>query len=102
MVEDYAGFMDVLSLSAQQDTCLVLPSLRHAIELWPKYREALTEVHNGRLHRTKTGVALFKTKTLLRLWVPYERDPTMPMDWPRLREDFAIITPYPRNYFRDL
>ena len=34
------------------------------------------------------------TKTTLRLWVPYYREPTMPMDWSHYRKGFYLVSPY--------
>jgi hypothetical protein len=91
---EYIGFMDLRSHAALHDTCLVLPSLNHAFHLWLYYREFAVEGHKS-FYKTKTGVALRDTRTQLRLWVPYEREPTMPMDHERFRKGFVLVSPYP-------
>lgn len=102
-----AGVMDVISISAQHDTCLVLPTLRHAIALWPRYFTAVEDRHVWAIggghrpfkatQRTKTAIVMTDTKTALRLWVPYQRDPTMPMDWEINRRHYILISPYSRR-----
>lgn len=94
-IEERAGVLDVVSMAAQRDTCLVLPTLRHALALWPRYWDVMAEVHGkNKVKISKTAVTTLTTRTILRLWVPYSLDPTMPMDWPSLRRDFDFITPY--------
>lgn len=97
-VETYAGVMDVVSAANEQNAVLVLPTLRHAIALWPRYREAFKDRHGPLARMTKTAVALGTTGTTLRLWVPYARDPSMPMDHPLYRTTFAYyITPFDKG-----
>ena len=92
------GVIDILSISALRDTCVVLPTLKHAIALWPKYRKVIQESHGERnVVLTKTSVVMARTKTALRLWVPYSRDPTMPLDWVQNRRGFELITPYSKR-----
>lgn len=90
---EQVGFCDLASISAQRDTCLVLPTLSHAFWLWLYYREFCCEYHNP-FYKTKTGVAFQDTRTQLRLWVPYEREPTMVMDFVDLRRDYYLVSPY--------
>lgn len=81
------GYVDILSYTAQGDACLILPTLNHAINIWPIVRTMFREAHNERdLALTKTGIVCKDTQTVLKLWVPYDVDPTMPMDYPH---DFA-------------
>ncbi len=87
------GVMDVVSISALWDTCLVLPTLRHAAALWPNYQKLVTELHD-KAKGTKTAVAMLDTHTVLRLWVPYTREPTMVMDEEPQRKGFELVTPY--------
>jgi hypothetical protein len=91
-----AGVLDVISISTQGRACLVLPTLQHAIALWPKYTEALEERYGeGRIRRTKTArIMPLSRGATLRLWVPYERDPTMPMDYWELRSGWQMVSPY--------
>lgn len=87
------GYADLASISAQRNTCLVLPTLSHAIALWPLYREYVQSKHKY-THSARTGLAMQDTRTMLRLWVPYEREPTQPMDNPYWRRDFYLVSPY--------
>lgn len=94
MIESRVGVLDVIGSASLQNTCLVLPTLEHAIALWPKYREAAEAVHKGRVKKTKTAVYMYRTRTTLRLWVPYSREPTMPLDVELWRRGFYFMTPY--------
>ena len=85
--------MDVVSIASHRNTCLVLPTLGHAVALWPRYR-ALVHSKMEYLASTKTLLLLRDTHTVLRLWVPYEREPTMPMDQPVARHGFKFVSPY--------
>lgn len=91
------GVLDVVSISAQRYTCLVLPTLEHAISLWPYYQWAVTDAHPNHYHKTKTAIGMTDTKTILRLWVPYTLQPTMPMDWDHFRKDFYLVSPYGKD-----
>jgi len=88
------GFLDVASISAQRNTCIVLPTLGHALDLWPLYQVFVIRQHPNHFHRTKTAVSFTDTKTFLRLWVPYAKEPTMPMDWAHFRKGFYLVSPY--------
>lgn len=94
MKVEQIGFVDLASISAQRDTCLVLPTLSHAFWLWLYYREFVAERHLGHFYKSKTSLVMQDTHTILRLWVPYEREPTMPMDWEPFRRDFYMTSPY--------
>jgi len=91
------GFLDLAAISAQQNTCLVLPTLRHANSLWIRYREFVAERHTN-VERTKTILIMRDSHTYLRLWVPYEREPTSPMDWEMKRNPYGLgyvfVSPY--------
>ena len=78
-VVDYAGMTDVLSHSAIRDSCVVLPSLWRAVELWPKIQAMIHA--NQPIVRTKTSIQMTKTRTVLRLWVPFSLSPTQPFDF---------------------
>ncbi len=78
-----AGFLDIVSYFSQRDCCVVMPSLKHAIYFWPQITEYIKLRHGGDKYvvNTRTAVVSRRTQTALRLWVPYEPDPTMPMDF---------------------
>ena len=73
--------LDVISIGAQRDTIVVLPTLPHAIHWWPIIQQAFAN-NQKRIPPTNTRTAIVcrETKTSTRLWVPYAREPTMPMD----------------------
>lgn len=92
------GISDVVSQASRQDTILVLPTLKHAVALWPVYRDALVEAHGAEyVNASRTAVTLKRTHTVLRLGVPYSRDPTLPTDWLNIRRGFVAMTPYLRR-----
>lgn len=76
---DYAGMLDVRSWSTTHDACVVLPTIEHAIEWWPRIQEMLHATQP--IIRTKTSINMSKSYTSLRLWVPYGLTPTQPMDF---------------------
>lgn len=71
---------DVLSLSAQRDCCVVLPTLDHAVRWWDQIKQMIEATEPDTLH-TKTAIIRRRSGTALRLWVPYSLDPTFPMDF---------------------
>jgi hypothetical protein len=93
-VIERVSVLDTVSLSAQHDTVVVLPTHRHAIALWPEYIRAIRERHDEAVTNTRTAIIMHRTRTVLRLWIPYNRDPSMPMDVERERRDFVMVTPY--------
>lgn len=95
------GVMDVVSLAAQHDTCVVFPTHQHAIDLWPRYRQAVIDRH-GRpyVKPTKTAIYMGRTGTTLRLWIPYDREPTQPMDYEVNRRNFILVSPFSRREAR--
>lgn len=98
MFVQHAGVLDVISYATQQRICLVLPTLLHAIELWPRYTDALEErAGTTIIKRTKTARIVVGTPGILRLWVPYEREPTQPMDFHQVRAGWDFISPYYRR-----
>lgn len=98
MFVQHAGVLDVVSYATQQRICLVLPTLWHAVELWPKYTDALEERCGvDRIRRTKTARVVLGTPGILRLWVPYERSPTQPMDFRSIRDGWDFISPYNKD-----
>lgn len=77
------GYLDLVSETSHGDTCLVLPTLLHALAVWPIVRTMFSERHDELdLAFTKTAIVCKDTQTVLKLWVPYGLDPTMPMDYP--------------------
>ena len=84
------GYLDLVSYTAHGDTCLVLPTLGHAVAIWPVVRTMFRERHDERdLALTKASIVCKDTQTVMRLWVPYERDPTMQMDYPIAFGDYC-------------
>lgn len=82
MLHKNASFLDVVSIFSLRDSCVIMPTLDTAIYWWPKIIEYVKMAHGEPyVVSTKTGVVSRRTKTALRLWVPYHRDPTMPMDF---------------------
>jgi hypothetical protein len=71
---------DVRSLSALRDSCVVLPSLDHALWWWLEIKVMIDDAEPDCLH-TKTAIIRRRSGTALRLWVPYEPEPTFPMDF---------------------
>lgn len=71
---------DVLSVTAnKRDCCIVLPTLEHATEWWPRVQDMMEDRQT--VKRSKTSLYLMQTHNIVRLWVPYSLDPTMPMDF---------------------
>ncbi len=70
---------DVLSVATRHDACVVLPTLLHATYWWPRVQDMMED--RQEVKRTKTSLFLNGSKTIVRLWVPYSLDPTMPMDF---------------------
>lgn len=96
MKVERAGLLDVRSSAWQQHTCLVLPTLGHALDLWPLYVAVTARGHSG-TQTTKTILIMRDTHTYLRLWVPYEREPTQPMDWEKSNgklHEYHFVSPY--------
>ena len=88
--------LDIVSLSRQRDTAVVLPTLEYAIEYWAIVKTAFSElVGDYRLNFTKTAIVDKSAHTATRLWVPYPRNPTMPMDFPhRYKYRCDYCSPY--------
>ena len=77
-----SSFLEVYSSVSYKDTCVVLPTLDHALVYWPIYRTMFQELHDiDMVGTTRTAIISRRTHTALRLWVPFQRDPTMPMDF---------------------
>lgn len=76
-----ASMLDVLAFATNRDTCVVLPTLDHAVFWWPRISDMLDAYQPGLVNKSKTARFLQGTNTILRLWVPYEREPTQPMDF---------------------
>jgi len=86
----YAGILDVISIGSQRDCAVVFPTLNHALAWWPILRTAFIEYHGqGNIHGTKTAIVSIATNTAVRLWVPYAREPTLPMDYHVDRRHFT-------------
>lgn len=101
-IEQRAGVMDIISIASQRDTILLLPTLNHAVEVgwWKVLGTAFSERHGEQwITQTRTNIVMRRTHTTLSLWVPYVREPTMPMDIPKRRRGRALITPYHRADF---
>lgn len=92
-----ASFMEVYSMVLYKDACVVLPTFDHALVYWPIYRTMFRDMHDvDMVGTTKTAIVSKRTHTALRLWVPYTRDPTMPMDFhgDMFRERCDFVSPY--------
>lgn len=77
------GYLDVYSHAIRRDTCIVFPNLDIAIPTWLILRTMMAEkLTVGNVTITKTSVVDRFHHTALRMWVPYEADPTQPMDFP--------------------
>lgn len=86
---------DVISETLQRDTAVVLPTLPHAIHWKAILNQAFKEhVPNDLLNLTKTAIVCRATATVMRLWVPYAREPTMPLDRPEVRRGFTFMNLY--------
>lgn len=95
MLSKHATIDEVLSNLYWHDTCVVLPSLGHAIEWWPRVKEATeTRYHRGLVVTTKSAIVVRKLHRVLRLWVPYEPEPTLPLDWSVNRRGFDMASLY--------
>jgi len=90
------GILDTVSLLANHDVSYVLPTLDHALAWWRIVRTAINETHGVHcVTNTKTACVTRCNHRALRLWVPYERDPEMPMDFPhRFRHLCDFVSPY--------
>lgn len=84
---------ELMSLAHRENACLVLPSLDHALVLWKRVVDLYGATHRAdRLHVSHTGIGCWEAHRILRLWVPYPLDPTMPLDWPNERKGFRLVT----------
>lgn len=102
-VDTLVSIEDCLSIAAQQDCVFILPTLPHAIVLWKSMLDAAVDRYTEEeLHRAKTHIFFRPTGKVMRLWVPYEREPTMYMDSERWRKERAwyYMTPYHRGDVR--
>lgn len=79
MILTNASMVDVLSVSALRDSCVVLPTLEHAVEWWNRVKLMIDNAEPNCLH-TRTAIVRRRSNTALRLWVPFERR-DMPMDF---------------------
>lgn len=76
------GVIDIVSMLNRRDTAYVLPTLPHALQWWRIVRTAINEHHGSDcVTNTKTACVTKCNHRALRLWVPYEEDPTQPMDF---------------------
>ena len=95
MIDKNASFLDVLTMGNAHDVAVVLPTLPHAIHWWPRVTHMFKDYHGfDYLHVSKTGIVSFRSRTIIRLWVPYAPDPTMPMDFNigfKLHCDYAYL-----------
>ena len=95
---DRLSVLDVISIASQHDSCIVFPTHDHAIALWPTIRQAMFDRHDReRVKPSKTALFMYRTRTTLRLWVPYERQPTQVMDYPEQRAKLLLLSPYARR-----
>jgi hypothetical protein len=90
------GVLDVVSMLNRRDTAYVLPTLAHALEWWRVVRTAVNEEHGKDcVTNTKTACVLRCNHRALRLWVPYELDPTQPMDFDNaFKSNCDFVSPY--------
>ena len=95
MIVNPASMIDVLSVATLRDSAVVLPTLAHALFWWERIIPMFKERHGANyIQTTKTSVISNRTHTALRLWVPYQSDPTMPMDFRhefKYRCDYLIL-----------
>lgn len=89
MIYKDACMSDVLSIGTQRDSCVVLPTLNHAAYWWPRIHDMFAD--RQRVMRVKTGLVLQQSHMIIRLWVPYNLDPTAPMDF---EHDFVYYCDY--------
>ena len=90
------GIHDVITMAGHRDTAYVLPTLPHALQWWRIVRTAMEESH-GRacVTHTKTACVTRCNHRALKLWVPYEPDPTEPMDFPHhFKYNCDFISPF--------
>jgi len=93
------GVWETLSESTRADCAVVMPSLDVALHWWPIIVQAFRDRHGTEwVVVTKTAVVSRKTRRVLRLLVPYSRDPTQPLDWRRLRRGYVPLNLY--NMYR--
>ena len=87
---------DTISLASTRDVCVVLPSMEHAIYEWPSYIKVARSKHRhkGCLTTTRTAIVFRCTRTVLRLWVPFVQSLGLPLDKPRERRKFELVSPY--------
>lgn len=95
MIDHRAGMQDILSYGSSEDTCLVLPTLRHAVAIWPDVIAMFKDRHSD-IVTTRTALISRSSRTFLRLWVPYDREPTMPADTSRWRTQGIYVDQYRR------
>lgn len=97
-----AGIEDIASAITYRSCALVLPTLDIAVFWWwPKIIRCLVDRHTQpAIVVTRTAITSRLTHTTLRLWVPYEPEPTMPLDWDVNRSEYALVTPYTRKDLR--
>lgn len=69
--------LDILAYGTNHDSCVVLPTLDHAVYWWPRIQQMFMERKNQHPIQTKTAIVLRGSRTAVRLLVPYEREPTM-------------------------
>jgi hypothetical protein len=76
-----ACMLDVLSASVNRDFCVVLPTLNHAVYWWYHIDKMFNDYQPGLVVTTKTARFLRGSNIAVRLWVPYQPEPTQPMDF---------------------
>jgi hypothetical protein len=98
-VRENVGFLDIAASAAERDTAVILPTLDHAVYFWwPRLIEMFKDLHDeDMVVTTQTAIVLRNTRTALRLWVPYWREPVQPMDFRSEWHKFVYITPYKRG-----
>jgi hypothetical protein len=89
------SLLDIVGSAHRQPTCLVVPTLSHALVKWTTMGHIYRDHHNGApFTSTKTAFQCRTHYGLLRLWCPYEREPTMPLDWAVYRRGFKLMSTY--------
>lgn len=79
MIFRNASMTDLLSISAVRDSCVLLPTLDHAVQWWSAIIEMIDH-REPNILRTRTSVVRRRSGHALRLWVP-NRDREMPMEY---------------------
>jgi len=94
-----AAFTDIVAEAKRRDTCVVFPTLSHAVYWWPRLSQEMAMGQNGQVKHTKTAITHRSAHTVLRLWVPttsrsWTKGPEQPMDAPNVRRRFHLMSMY--------